>query len=77
MRKHEKPQDLVLIGVQTSEKIPSMHTMNNNVKQCMNIMKFTLNTCSFCHKGPTSKGNHQKKPVPNKNLTKNKFSQPL
>ena len=51
--------------------------MNNNVKQCMNIMKFTLNTCSFCHKEPTSKANHQKKPIPCKNLTKVKFSQPL
>ena len=51
--------------------------MNNNVKQCMNIMKSTLNTCSFCHKGPTTKENHQKKPIPYKILIKIKFSQPL
>ena len=54
-----------------------MHTMNNNVKQCMNIMKSTVNTCSFCHKGLTSNANQQKKPIPWKNLTKIKFSQPL
>ena len=46
--------------------------MNNNVNQCMNIMKSTLNTCSFCHKGPTPKANHQKKPNPYKNLTQKK-----
>ena len=51
--------------------------MNNKVKQCMNIMKSTLNTCSFGHKGPTSKAIHQKKPIPYKNLTKIKLSQPL
>ena len=51
--------------------------MNNKVKQCMNIMKSTLNTCSFSHKGPTSKAIHQKKPIPYKNLTKIKLSQPL
>ena len=84
MRKHEKPQSLVLIRVQTNEKMletfyqtPSVHTMNNNVKQYMNIMKTTLNTCSFWHKGPTSKANQQKKPIAYKNLTKIKFSQPL
>ena len=53
-----------------------MHTMNNNVKQCMNIMKPTLNTYSLRHKGPTSKENHQKKLIPYKNLIKNKLSQP-
>ena len=81
MKKHEKPQSLVLIGVQTSEKMfkktfyqtSSVHIMNNNVKQCINIMKSTLNTCYFCHKVPTSKVNHQKKPIPYKNLTKIKF----
>ena len=56
IRKHEKPQSLVFIRVQTSEN---------------------YNTCYFCHKGPTSKANHQKKPIPYKNLTKIKFSQPI
>ena len=51
--------------------------MNYNVKQCMNIMKSTLNTCSNCHKGPTTKENHQEKPIPYKNLTKkNEFPNP-
>ena len=31
----------------------------------------------FCHKGPTSKAKHQKKPIRYKNLIKIKFSQPL
>ena len=45
--------------------------MNNNVKQSMNIIKSTLNTCSFCHKGLTSKANHQKKQIPYKKFDKN------
>ena len=42
----------------------------------MNIMKFTLNTCSFCYKGPTSNANQQKKPIPWRNLTKISFPNP-
>ena len=83
MRKHEKSQSLVLIGVQTSEKMAKRHfikhlacTLNNKVKQCMKIMKSTLNKSSLCHKGPTTNANQQKKPIPLKKLTKIKFSQP-
>ena len=35
-------------------------------------MKSTINTCSFCHKGPKTKAHHQKKPNPYKNLTQKK-----
>ena len=36
----------------------------------MNIMKSTLNTYSFCHNGPTSKENHQKKQISYKKIDK-------
>ena len=49
-----------------------MHITNNNIKEYMNFMKSTLNTCYFFNKGPTSKENHQKKLSPYKNLTKKK-----
>ena len=44
----------------------------------MNIMKSTFNTCSFCHKGPKSKANHQENQIPYKNFDKNKvFPTPM
>ena len=41
----------------------------------MNMVKPTLNTCFNCHKGPTSKANHQKKQIAYRNLIKIKFFQ--
>ena len=74
MRKHEKFQRLVLIGVQMNDKIleafyqtPSVHTNTLYMMKCMNVVKSALNTWSKCHKGPTSKANQQKK-LKKKNL---------
>ena len=85
MRKHEKPQSLVLIGVQTSEKMPKRHyikhlvctlwtTMWNNAWTSWNL---PLIHVLFAIRGQLSKANQQKKPISCKNLTKTKFSQPL
>ena len=85
MRKHEKPQSLVLIGVQTSEKMPKRHyikhlvctlriTMWNNAWTSWNP---ALIHVLFATRGQSSKANQQKKPIPCKNLTKIKFSQSL
>ena len=81
MHNYDNPQSLVLIGIQNNEKLSfghfvkhlRVHTLYMYVKQCMNIWKTCLNTCYFCHKGPTFKANHQKKST----SYKNKFSQPL
>ena len=53
MYKYGKPQNLVLIGVQKSEKntveafdqTPRMHTLYTYDEQCMNMWKTCLNTC--------------------------------
>ena len=79
--KHEyygDTQKLVLIRVQKSEKNTidafyqtlRVHTLHMYVKQCMNIWKSCLNKCYFCHKGLTSKANHQKKQIPYKKFDK-------
>ena len=47
------------------------HTLHMYVRQCMNIWKSCLNTCYFCHKGPTSKANQHLKQNPIKNIDKN------
>ena len=85
MRKHEKPQSLVLIGVQTSEKMSKRHFIKHLVSTQWTTMwnnawtswKPPLIHVSFATKGQSSKSNQQKKPIPCKNLTKIKFSQPL
>ena len=85
MRKHEKPQSLVLIGVQTSKKMPKRHfikhlactlwiTMWNNAWTSLNP---PLIHVLFATRGQSSKANQQNKPIPCKNLTKIKLSQPL
>ena len=53
MNKNGKTQNLVLIGVQKSEKntveafdqTPRMHTLYTYDEQCMNMWKTCLNTC--------------------------------
>ena len=47
-----------------------VHTLHMYVKQCMNIWKSCLNTCYFCHKGPTSKENFHLKQNPIKKIEK-------
>ena len=86
MRKHERPQSLVLIRVQISEKMPKRHFIKYLVCTLW-ITKWNnawtwwippLIHVLFAIKGPTSKTNHLKKPIPYKNLTKKiSFSQPL
>ena len=66
MHNYDNPQSLVLIGIQNNEKLSfghfvkhlRVHTLYMYVKQCMNIWKTCLNTCYFCHKGPTFKAHH-------------------
>ena len=85
MRKHEKPQSLVLIGVQTSYKMPKRHYIKHLV--CTLWMSMWNNAWTswnpplihvlFATRGQSSKANQRKKPIPCKNLTKIKFFQPL
>ena len=79
MHNHGNPQKLVLIEIQKSEKniieafyqTLRVHTLHMYVKQCMNIWKSFLNTCYFCHKGPTSKENRHLKQNSIKKIDKN------
>ena len=47
-----------------------VHTLHMYVKQCINIWKSCLNTCYFCHNGPTSKTNCHLKQNPIKKIYK-------
>ena len=50
---------------------PSVHTNTLYMMKDMNMVKSTLNICSNCYKGLTSKANDQKKQIPYKNFDKN------
>ena len=85
MSKHEKPQSLVLIEIRICEKMPKRHFIKHLACTLWTLIWNNAWTSwnppfvqvLFATRGQTSKVNHQKKPNPYKNLTKNKFSQPL
>ena len=78
MNNYGDPQKLVFISPKQWENVIwafyqtlRVHTLHMYVKQCMNIWKTCINTCYFCHMGPTSKENQHLKQNPIKKIDKN------
>ena len=85
MRKHEKPQSLVLIGVQTNEKMSKRHFIKHLACTLWTIMwnnAWTSWNSPLIHVLIATRGQHPMQinrinQSHEKNLTKIKFSQPL
>jgi len=85
MRKHEKPQSLVLIGVQTSEKMSKRHFIKHLACTLWTIMwnnAWTSWNPPLIHVLSATRGQHpmhinKRNQSHEENWQKNKFSQPL